>query len=108
MSKQWHPLFAHLRRLLLDDYYSVQTEVSLGELPRRANLLLLRRRQTAEAPPIGGLWSHLTEWNILEFKGPGDHADADDLELLLHVGTGLTFRFNTEHVEAGKDRLANR
>ncbi len=106
MSKQWHPLFAHLLRLLLDRYYSVQTEVPVSDLPRRGDLLLLRR-QTAEPPPFAGLWSHLTGWNVLEFKGPGDHAHDDDLELLVHVGTGLTVRFNEERLTAGQERLAN-
>jgi hypothetical protein len=107
MSKQWHPLFAHLLRLLLDRYYSVQTEVPVSDLPRRGDLLLLRR-QTDEAPPFEGLWSHLTDWNVLEFKGPGDYPHEDDLELLVHVGTGLTVRFNEERVAAGQPRLTNR
>ena len=107
MSKQWHPLFAHLLRLLLDRYYSVQTEVPVSELPRRSDIFLLRR-QTAEVPPFVGLWSNLTEWNALEFKGPGDSAHEDDLELLLHVGTGLTVRFNEERVAARQERLPNR
>lgn len=107
MSRQWHPLFAHLLRLLLDRYYSVQPEVPVSDLPRRGDLLLVRR-QTAEPPPFEGLWSHLTEWNVLEFKGPGDHPHEDDLELLLHVGTGLTARFNEERVAAKQERLANR
>jgi hypothetical protein len=107
MSKQWHPLFAHLLRLLLDRYYSVQTEVSVSDLPRRGDLLLLRR-QTEEPPPFEGLWSHLTDWNVLEFKGPGDYPHEDDLELLVHVGTGLTVRFNEERRAAGQERLANR
>jgi hypothetical protein len=107
MSKQWHPLFAHLLRLLLDRYYSVQTEVPVSDLPRRGDLLLLRR-QSAEPPPFAGLWSHLTTWNVLEFKGPGDHAHEDDLELLVHVGTGLTVRFNEERLRAGQERLAYR
>jgi hypothetical protein len=107
MSKQWHPLFAYLLRLLLDRYYSVQTEVPVSDLPRRGDLLLLRR-QSDEAPPFEGLWSHLTEWNVLEFKGPGDYPHEDDLELLVHVGTGLTVRFNEERVAAGQPRLTNR
>ena len=107
MSTQWHPLFAHLLRLLLDRYYEVRTEVPVSELPRRGDLLLLRR-QTAETPPFEGLWSHLTDWNVLEFKGPTDAAEEDDLELLVHVGTGLTYRFNEERVARGQERLENR
>lgn len=107
MSTQWHPLFAHLLRLLLEHYYEVQTEVPVSDLPRRSDLLLLRR-QTAATPPFQGLWSHLTDWNVVEFKGPGDDAHEDDLELLVHVGTGLTVRFNEERVANKQPRLDNR
>ena len=69
MNIQWHPLFAHLLRLLLEDFYQVEPEVPVSDLPRRGDLFLLRRAGTA-APPFTGLWMHLTEWNLLEFKGP--------------------------------------
>jgi hypothetical protein len=85
----------------------VQPEVSVSDLPRRGDLLLIRR-QTDEAPPFEGLWSHLTDGNVVEFKGPGDHAHEDDLELLVHVGTGRTVRFNEERLAARQERLTNR
>jgi hypothetical protein len=40
---QWHPLFALLLRPLLQDYYDVQTDVPVGDLPRQADILPLRR-----------------------------------------------------------------
>jgi hypothetical protein len=46
---QWHPLFAQLLRSLVEDYYAVETNVPVGDLPREADILLFRR--TAEAPP---------------------------------------------------------
>ncbi len=46
--------------------------------------------------------------NVFEFKGPSDHAEEDDLELLVHVGTGLTYRFNEERRARGETRLENR
>jgi hypothetical protein len=88
MSTQWHPLFAHLLGLLIADHYEVQTEVPVSDLPRRGDLLLIRRHG-GEEPPFRGLWSHLTEWNVIEFKGLSDSAEEDDLELLVHVGTGV-------------------
>jgi hypothetical protein len=50
----------------------------------------------------------LTDWNVFEFKGPGDDAEEDDLELLMHVGAGLTYRINEERRERKESRLANR
>ena len=104
--KQWHPLFAHLMTLLVKDYYEVETEVPVSDLPRRGDLLLIRRQGTA-TPPFRGLWSRLVDWNLIEFKGPTDDAEIDDLELLVHVGTGLTYRFN-EKREPDAPRETNR
>jgi hypothetical protein len=106
MSTQWHPLFAHLLRLLIDEYYEVQTEVPVSDLPRRGDLMVLRRLASAK-PPFQGLWSHLTDWNVFEFKGPSDDAEEADLELLVHVGTGLTYRFNEERRARQEVALAN-
>ena len=97
---QWHPLFAYLLRLLIGDFYEVDVEAPVGDLPRRADVVLLRRTGSAKAPFVG-LWSHLREWNVLEFKGPTDHPEEVDLELLMHVGTGIALRFNEERQRRG-------
>ena len=106
MSTQWHPLFAHLLTLLVEPYYTVETEVPVSDLPRRGDLLLIRRQGSA-TPHFQGLWSRLTDWNVVEFKGPSDDAEIDDLELLAHVGTGLTYRLN-EKRQPEEPRIANR
>ncbi len=106
MNRQWHPLFAHLLSLLVKDFYEVRPEVPVSELPRAADLLLLRRH-AGPPPPFEGVWSHLREWNVLEFKGPTDHAEEHDLELLMHVGTGLTYRLNQEQLSQGAPPLEN-
>src|SRR5262249_61071267 len=51
---------------------------------------------------------HLTDWNLFEFKGRTDDAEEPDLELLMHVGTGIAYRFNEERRQRGEDPLANR
>jgi hypothetical protein len=104
---QWHPLFTHLLGLLVGDYYELRPEVPVSELPRRGDVLLLRRRP-GEEPPFRGLWERLTEVSVLEFKGPGDGPELDDLELLVHVGTGLTYKLNEERGAKQEARLANR
>jgi hypothetical protein len=63
---QWHPIFDHLLRAALQDYYEVQTNVAVGDLPREADIVLVRRASTAR-PPFRTLWKHLTRWNVLEF-----------------------------------------
>jgi hypothetical protein len=103
---QWHPLFAELLKLLLGDYYDVRPEVPVSEMPRRGDFLVVRR-QDGPQPPFAALWSHLREWNVIEFKGLTDHAEIGDLELLVHVGTGLTVKINEERKARGLAALAS-
>jgi hypothetical protein len=92
---QWHPIFAELLRPLLQDYYDVQTNVPVGDAPREADILLLRR--TSDQPtPFRGLWRHLTTWNVLEYKGPSVSARLSDLSLLIELGVGIHRRLNEE------------
>ena len=83
MATQWHPLFADLLRPLLEDYYDVQTNVPAGDVPREADLVLLRKT-SAKQPPFRGLWRHLKTWNVLEYKGPSVSARLDDINLLVN------------------------
>src|SRR5262245_56997965 len=98
---QWHPLFVHLLGTLIGDYYDLRPEAPVSDLPRRGDILILRKRP-GEAPPFRGLWEHLTDVNVLEFKAPGDDPELDDLELLMHVGTGLTYKLNEERKKEGQ------
>lgn len=94
-ANQWHPIFAELLRPLLQDYFEVQTNVAVGDAPRQADILLLRR--SSDAPtPFRGLWRHLTTWNILEFKGPSVSARHRDLALLVELGLGIDRRLNED------------
>jgi hypothetical protein len=107
MSTQWHPLFARLLRLLLEDFYQVDVEVPVSDLPRKGDLFVLRRTGSAE-PPFTGLWLYLSEWNVLEFKGPTDSPQEADLDLLMHVGTGIGYRFNEERRQRREEVVPNR
>jgi hypothetical protein len=92
---QWHPLFAKLLRPLVEGHYEVQTNVPVGDAPRAADILLLRRT-SATAAPFQGLWRWLTVWNVLEFKGPTVSARVADLDLLVELGLGIDRRLNEE------------
>jgi hypothetical protein len=98
MATQWHPLFAELLRPLVEGYYEVQTNVPVGDVPREADLVLLRRT-TAKALPFLGLWRHLTPWNILEYKGPTVSARFVHLDLLIELGLGIHRRLNEERAK---------
>jgi hypothetical protein len=98
--RQWHPLFAALLRPMLQDHYDVQTNFPVGDAPRAADILLLKR--TSEEPtPFRGLWRHLTAWNIVEFKGPTVDARVRDLDLLAELGLGIDRRLNEDQRRQG-------
>lgn len=92
---QWHPLFAELLRPLLQDYFEVLTNVPVGDAPRAADIVLLRRT-TDEPTPFRGLWRHLTTWNVIEFKGPTVSARLGDMSRLVEVGLGIHRRLNED------------
>jgi hypothetical protein len=97
---QWHPLFAELLRPLVKGSFEVQTNVPVGDAPRSADLVLLRRTSSA-APAFQGLWRWLTAWNVLEFKGPTVSPRLGDLDLLIELGLGIHRRLNDERRKQG-------
>jgi len=103
--KQWHPVFAQLLRPAVEAYYDVQTTLPVGDAPREADFVLLRR--TAQGtPPFRGLWRHLTTWNIQEFKGPTVSPRRGDVELLVELGLGIDRRLQEGLVREGQRPLA--
>jgi hypothetical protein len=95
MKIQWHPVFARLLRPLVERHYEVQTNVPVGDAPRQADIVLLRRTSTGRLP-FHGLWRDLTAWNVLEFKGPTVSARVGDIDLLVELGLGIHRRLNEE------------
>src|SRR5260370_41236767 len=98
---QWHPLLGRLLRPCVEQYYELQLGVPVGDLPRQADLVLLRRTGTGTLP-FQGLWRYLTTWSILEFKGPTVTPRRRDLNLLIELGLGIDRRLNTERVRQGQ------
>jgi hypothetical protein len=92
---QWHPLFTRLLRPQVERYYEIRTEVPVSDLPRRADLVLLRR-VGAGPVPFRGLWRHLTPWNALDFKGRTEAARPAHLPLLIELGLGIARRLHEE------------
>jgi hypothetical protein len=102
---QWHPLFTRLLRPQVERYYEIRTEVPVGDLPRRADLVLLRR-VGAGPLPFQGLWRHLTPWNALDFKGRTEAARPAHLPLLVELGLGIARRLHEEGQAASTRRVA--
>jgi hypothetical protein len=96
---QWHPYFANLLRPLVEGSYEVQTDVPVGDLPRRSDITLVRKTSDAP-PPFRGLWSRLTAWNVLEYKGPTVSPRFDELHDLLELGLGIHRRLNEMQAKA--------
>ena len=94
---QRHPLFAKMLRPIVQEHYEVETNLPVGDAPRAADIVLVRRT-SAEPPPFRGLLHHLTTWNILEFKGRSVSARLRDLDLLTELGLGIDRRLNEERL----------
>jgi hypothetical protein len=79
------------------EHYEIETNVPVGDAPRPADIVLIRRTSD-RPPPFRGLLRNLTTWNIIEFKGRTVSARIRDLDLLVELGLGLDRRLNEERV----------
>lgn len=82
----WHPLLVSTLKWTLQNAYEVRDEVSVGRMPLRIDVLLLRR--LGEPPEIarrelGPLMPMLNEYTAIEFKSPSDAIEPGDLDQLL-------------------------
>jgi hypothetical protein len=82
----------------MERYYLLQANMPVGDAPRQADLVLLRRTST-EPLPFQGLWKDLTTWDVLEFKGPTVSPRLGDLDLLVELGLGIHRRLNEERLQ---------
>jgi hypothetical protein len=94
-KQQWHPVLAELLRPLVESHFEVQTDVPVGDRPRQADVVLLRRTRAGSLSSLG-LWSRLTPWNALEYKGPSVSPRDEHLDALIEVGLGIHHRLNEE------------
>jgi hypothetical protein len=101
---QWHPLFAKLLRPVLEGYYEIEINVPVGDVPRAADVVLLRRTRQG-ALPFQGVWSFLTAWNVLEYKAPSVSARLGDIDALVELGLGIHRRLNEDRDKSRRGRL---
>ncbi len=102
---QWHPIFAKLLRPAVEAYYEMETTFPVGDAPREADFVLLRRTTTTP-PPFRGLWRNLTPWNVLEFKGPTVSPRRGHIESLIELGLGIDRRLRARPAVPGQRRPA--
>jgi hypothetical protein len=76
MAVYWHPFLADLLRKDYGDRLIVEEEVTLGDMPLRVDLLLIRR-DPAVALPFP--FSCLGERTLVSYKGPDETAGQEDL-----------------------------
>ena len=86
----WHPLLVRLLEHELAPAFEVRDEVSVGTLPLRADIVLVRRGE-AEIPDSARrsfrvLAQRLNRWTLIEFKSPVDSLEYGDLGRLLGIG----------------------
>ena len=86
----WHYPYAALIRERMPPGWELVVEYDLSLSPRAADLLLLRRQDTErrdhQARVMRGLWPHLTDVVLLEFKGPTAGLRQRDLCKLMSYG----------------------
>ena len=95
--QQWRPLVAFLLRPLVQDFYDVSTDLSVGDRPRKADIVRVPHGPGA----LRGLLATLTPWNVLEFKGPTDDP-ALAISSLPEVGPGIDRRLNEDRRKQGQ------
>ncbi len=104
-KSQWHPAFVEMLRPVVASHFDVQPDLPVGDKPREADIVLLRRKRRGRLP-FTGLWKDLTAWNVLEFKGPTVSPRDEDADDLIEVGLGIFRRLNDERRQRRKPALA--
>ena len=84
---KWHPLLVRLLTVTLDSAFKVEQEVSVGNMPLRVDILLIRREggqlSEAKARDIAELLALLNRFTLIEFKAPTDTLEPGDFAQLV-------------------------
>jgi len=80
MAIQWHPFLTQFLRQDYSNLLIIDSEVNLGEMPLRLDLLLIPRYPVTE---LQYPFCHLGQRTLASYKGPGDTAGQDSLVQLL-------------------------
>jgi len=83
----WHPLLVRLLEWLLRDSCEVRDEITVGRMPLRLDILLIRRLEV-ELPEMAlrdlpAICRRLNNFTLIEFKSPADSLERGDWNKLL-------------------------
>jgi hypothetical protein len=79
MPIQWHPLLARFMQRDYKDRLEIEREFPLGELPLRADFIIIRRYPDVELPyPL----NYLGQTTLMEYEGPDETVSQPHLQLL--------------------------
>ena len=83
----WHPLLVRMLEWLLQDSCEVQDEVTVGRMPLRLDILLIRRLDVrlpeAALRDLSAICRRLNAYTLIEFKSPTDSLQRGDWNKLL-------------------------
>jgi hypothetical protein len=95
----WHPLLVRMLTYALDSAFKVEEEVSVGKMPLRVDILLIRREggQLSEAGAsfVVELLPLLNRFTLIEFKSPTDALEPGDFAQLV----GCSFLWHSQRSE---------
>jgi hypothetical protein len=95
----WHPLLVRLLNYALASAFTVVEEVSVGKMPLRIDVLLVRREggklSDSRSRELSALLPLLNRFTLIEFKGPTDSVERGDFAKL----AGCAFLWHSQENE---------
>ncbi|MEW6609152.1 MAG: hypothetical protein AB1414_17200 [bacterium] len=83
MKKKWHPYFSNvLKHLLEPKGFSVETEVEVGKMPLRIDIVVIKKGKDADVKSLPLVFQSFTDYNVIEYKSPGDRFTRNDFDQL--------------------------
>jgi hypothetical protein len=83
----WHPLLVRILTFALDSAFTVEQEVSVGKMPLRVDILLIRREggriSDASKRDVAELLPLLNRFTLIEFKAPTGTLEPGDFAQLV-------------------------
>ncbi|MEW6609090.1 MAG: hypothetical protein AB1414_16875 [bacterium] len=99
MKKKWHPYFSNILKYLLEPKgFTVETEVEVGKMPLRIDIVVIRKGKDADVKSLPLVFQSFTDYNVIEYKSPGDRFTGNDFDrlfayvLLFKIKEGIQWR----------------
>lgn len=94
----WDPAFKQLMLKTLSTLgLNVTEDISLGDLPLEADLVVITQAHTSDEWREHPVWQHLSDANLIEFKSVADPLKHGDFEVLLAYTLLYRFKYQVEY-----------